>query len=388
MKRLKLAVAVLSLSAAAVTTAVAQPAEPVSGMRWVIDAATSDEFEAPKFDSNKWYNSDPKSWKGRFPALFMPESMSQSNGKLHITCDKFPSPVEYKGQQWTHRGGHIYSKSELNVGAYAECSMKANKTFMSSTFWLITGRNDRTGCGKRCTELDIQECIGFPENHKKTTQMSSNTHSRAIPKDCDVPAGSKGDNCEVSGKVYDDFHTYAAWWKSPKEILFYLDGEYKYTVNPVADFNLPMAVKMVCETYNWSKPPQDGGMTGSQEERTTSYEWVRCYNSIPVGKKQGAANEAANSIFEESVKFASNSAETLSSDAPQLGVVYSSAKGGAMTMQLKDSKGKSIATGKAKLYSGLGNVPVKVKGGKLSAGTYTATVKFGSEKYTESFEVK
>ncbi len=378
----------IAMVSVSVMSAVAQPAEPVSGMRWVIDAATSDEFEADKFNHDKWYNSDPKSWRGRFPALFTPESMSQSDGKLHITCDKFDKPVAYKGQQWTHRGGHIYSKSELTVGAYAECKMKANKTFMSSTFWLITGRSNRTECDRRTTELDIQECIGFPDKHKKTSQMGSNTHSRGIPKGCDVPAGSKGDFCEMPDKAYKNYHTYAAWWKSPREILFYLDGEYKYTVNPVADFNLPMAVKMVCETYNWSKPPQDGGMTGTWEERTTSYEWVRCYNSIPVGRKQGAAGNAANSILSESVKFASDAAETLSATAPMLGVVYSSAKGGAMSMQLKDSNGKSVATAKAKLYSGVGNTPVKIKGGKLAAGKYTATVKFGDEKYTESFEVK
>ncbi len=382
MKRRELLAMLLSLC---VTGAVAQPSEPVSGMRWVVNEATSDEFETNEFDHKKWYNSDPKSWKGRFPGLFMPEAMSVSDGKLHITVDKFPEPVEFKDQMWTHRGGHIYSKAELMVGSYAECSMKANKTFMSSTFWLITGRaGDRTGCDRRTTELDVQECIGYPFDHKKTTQMGSNTHSRAIPEGCDVPKGSKGEHCEVSGKVYDDYHIYGVWWKSPTEILFYLDGEYKYTITPAAPFNLPMVVKLVCETYNWSKPPADGGMTGSFSDRSTSYEWVRCYTSIPVEKKQSKQQMAANAIFEESVKVAVDS-ET---KPAQCSLIYSSAKGGNISVKVKNSDGKVVASASHKALSGVGNIPAELKLGSLPAGKYDVTAEFGSKSAQNTFEIK
>ncbi len=382
MKRNRVLTVLLSLC---VMGAVAQPSDPEPGMRWVINEATSDEFESNEFDSKKWYNSDPKSWRGRFPALFTPEAMSVSNGKLHITVDQFKEPVEYKDQMWTHRGGHIYSKAELMVGSYAECSMKANKTFMSSTFWLITGRaGDREGCDRRTTELDVQECIGYPFDHKKTTQMGSNTHSRGIPEGCDVPKGSKGDHCEVSGKVYDDFHIYGVWWKSPTEILFYLDGEYKYTINPAAPFNLPMVVKLVCETYNWSKPPADGGMTGSFEDRSTSYEWVRCYTSIPVEKKQKKQQMAANAVLDESIKITIDNEAT----PTQSCLIYSSAKGGSISAKITNSSGKVVASSSNKALSGVGNIPMDVKLNTLPAGKYSVTAKFGNKNAESSFEIK
>ncbi len=361
----------------------AQPAEPEPGMRWVIDEATSDEFEG-EFDHDKWYNSDPKSWRGRVPGFFLPESMSVADGKLKLTCDILKKPIIFNKQEFTHRGAHIYSKASLLPGSYAECSMKANKTFMSSTFWLISVAKENEGCNKRTTELDIQECVGFPETQKKITQMGSNTHSRGIPKGCDVPTGSIGNHCEIGAKAYEDFHTYAAWWKSPTEILFYLDGEYKYTVNPKAEFNIPMVVKMVCETYNWSKPPKDGGMTGTFEERTTSYEWVRCYNSIPVGSKQSKSKSALNAIFEESVKFPTDKEQVT---AKQINVCYSSKSEGSLTLSLKNESGKVVATTKSKVYSGMGNVPMKFKK-PIPAGKYTATASLGSKHCVQEVTVK
>ncbi|MEL7341016.1 MAG: hypothetical protein AAGM67_11050, partial [Bacteroidota bacterium] len=88
----------------------------------------------------------------------------------------------------------------------------------------------------------------------------------------------------TAGKVWDDYHVYGAWWKSPTEVQFFLDGEHVYTVTPVADFDLPMYIKLVTETYDWNPVPADGGMTGSWEERTTYYDWVRTWKlDVPTG---------------------------------------------------------------------------------------------------------
>ncbi|GAL80636.1 hypothetical protein JCM19274_1262 [Algibacter lectus] len=38
-----------------------------------------------------------------------------------------------------------------------------------------------------------------------------------------------------------------------------------------------MYLRMVVETYNWNPVPEDGGMTGSKEDRTTTYNWVRSW---------------------------------------------------------------------------------------------------------------
>jgi len=253
------------------------------GYQWKLVKELSDEFEGKTLDQDKWANADPRRWQGRPPGLFLAEAVSVKDGKMQITADKLSTPVNRKGRTFTHQGGHVYSKYKVKLGSYIECRMKANKTFMSSTFWLNNYPDESTGCQSRVTELDIQECIGYPESHPKTQQMGSNTHSRGIPQECqDIPAGSVGAKCQTPGKVYDHYYTYGVWWKSPTELLFYLDGEYKYTITPKSNFDIETRIKLVVETYNWSPVPEDGGMTGTREERTTFYDWVRTYEYLPV----------------------------------------------------------------------------------------------------------
>ena len=168
---------------------------------------------------------------------------------------------------------------------YYETEMKANKTFMSSTFWLINEGKNVKGCDKRTTELDIQECVGQITNPAKWMEnfdqaMNSNTHSRNIPEGCEYLSGSNKSGALTNGKVYDDFHVYGVWWKSKDEVLFFLDGKFQAKVKPPADYDIEMFLRLVVETYNWNKAPEDGGMLGSIEDRTTTYNWVRSWKLV------------------------------------------------------------------------------------------------------------
>ncbi len=69
-------------------------------------------------------------------------------------------------------------------------------------------------------------------------------------------------------------------WKSKDEILFFLDGKLVKNVVPPADFNIEMYLRLVVETYDWNPVPADGGMTGSKEDRTRSYNWVRTWKLV------------------------------------------------------------------------------------------------------------
>lgn len=265
-----------------------------NGKKWELIPILSDEFDGNALNANKWQNTDPRHWVGRTPGIFKANAVSQQNGELKLTNYQLASPETVRGNRYTHAGGYIRSKNKAQVGTYIECRMKANKTFMSSTFWLINLPPEESGCDRRTVELDIQECVGqitgnasWSQNFDKT--MHSNTHSRNVS--CNTPTGSKGGNTSTGGFVYDDYHTYAAWWKSPKEILFYLDGVYKYSATPVADFDLGMYLMMVTETYDWNPVPNDGGMNGSVEDRTTSYQWVRTWQLVD---DNGSSNDEGN----------------------------------------------------------------------------------------------
>ena len=252
--------------------------------KWTKVEVLSDEFTAKNLDEVKWKNTDPAQWIGRTPGLFKKNTVSQSDGNLKLTADLLPAPEVVNGNTFTHAGSYITSNNTAQVGYFIECRMKASKTFMSSTFWLINKRNEGTGCDVRTTELDIQECVGQvtgTASWTKTTdqQMGSNLHSRntSCP---ETPTGSIGGNTLLSAKASEDYHVYGAWWKSATEIEFYLDGKKVRTVVPVANFDLGMYMKMVVETYDWNPVPVDGGMNGTAQDRTTYYDWVRTWKLI------------------------------------------------------------------------------------------------------------
>ncbi|MGC6430785.1 MAG: family 16 glycosylhydrolase [Jejuia sp.] len=249
------------------------------GTKWKLVKSMSDEFNKKEVNEKKWQISGQR-WKGRVPGLFQAENIKQKEGKLQITTKMLEEP---KGK-FTHGGGYVGSREAMRYGYY-ECRMKANKTFMSSTFWLITDRSRAKGCDNRTTELDIQECVGEIVSKAEwmvnfDSKMNSNTHSRDIKEGCDIAKGSVKSSAHAGGKVYDDYHVYAVWWKSKDEILFFLDGKFVNQVKPAADFDLDMHLRMVVETYNWNPVPEDGGMNMSAEDRTTYYDWVRTWELV------------------------------------------------------------------------------------------------------------
>ncbi|MEM6802001.1 MAG: family 16 glycosylhydrolase [Bacteroidota bacterium] len=259
---------------------------------WALVDSLSDDFDKGTFfDEEKWLTS-PKTytnWRGRIPGIFAREAIRVAEGNLQIRASKLRDSlsVMQNGTErfWTHQGGLVRSRKKAQPGYYFEARMKANQTFMSSTFWLINNAKEAgEACDQRVTELDIQECVGkiistgeWAQNFDSS--MHANTHDRR-PKELDCsPNASKGNNSNLAnGKVYEDFHVYGAWWKSPTEILFFLDGEHQFTVEPPSDFDLPMHIMMVVETYNWN-PPHEGadGMDLAEPLRTTYYDWVRTW---------------------------------------------------------------------------------------------------------------
>lgn len=254
-----------------------------SEQEWVLIEEMSDEFKGKKVDEDKWQISG-QGWIGRAPGLFQAENISVHDGGLHITTRLLPEPIVKQNNTYTYGGGYVGSKKGMTYGFY-ECEMKANKTFMSSTFWLINEGKNVQGCDKRTTELDIQECVGQIVNKaawmKEFDQkMNSNCHSRNIPDGCVYEKGSNKSSGEIGGKVYDDFHVYGVWWKSKDEVLFYLDGKFISKVKPPADYDIEMYLRLVVETYDWNKAPEDGGMTGSVADRTTTYNWVRSWKLV------------------------------------------------------------------------------------------------------------
>ena len=259
----------------------AQTPEPPKGKKWVLIDHLSDEFEGNTLNEKKWQKEPIGNdwiWDGRPPALFKASNVVVKNGKLNVTVGKLEKPVVSNGKTFTYQGGIVRSLKPGKVGWYFEAKMKANATVMSSTFWLMS----KYDCEKK-QELDIQECVGYTTD--KTDEWGKEWdkifHSNAIHRKTECHPESERDETFIvtETKNHERFYVYGAWWKSDTEILFYLDGKYAYTLNPTVQWDLPAFIHMAIETYDWNPIPEDGGLvkSGTWEERTTQYDWVRTW---------------------------------------------------------------------------------------------------------------
>lgn len=252
-----------------------------AGQRWVPVVELSDEFEGTQVDDSKW-QTDPNAkgwgWIGRPPGLFRPENVSVDGGKLKVVVSPLPEPRKINGNEFEYQGAIVRSKNPGKLGWYFETRMKANATEMSSTFWLIT----RDAPGGVRQELDIQECVGKMSDRpaKWAKDWDEIFHSNLIFTQKGVEGKvQKQKGIPLSTKNHERFYVYAAWWKSPREVQYFLNGKYMYSLKPDVDWDLPAYIQMAIETYDWNPVPEDGGMVraGTREQRTTQYDWVRVW---------------------------------------------------------------------------------------------------------------
>lgn len=264
------------------------------GMVWKRVEALSDEFNGTALDQAKW-QSDPAAngwrWIGRAPGLFRAENVTVRDGCMQVTVGKLPEPVVIRGHTYTHQGAIVRSLHPGHPGWYFECRMKANATVMSSTFWL----NPKPGTGRRL-ELDIQECVGRTTDRTERwgRKWDQIFHSNLID-------WTKRPKVQLQGSVptptknWERFYVYGAWWKSPDEVRFYLDGKYVYSIKPKTEWDVPSYIQMAVETYDWNPVPDDGGLIehGTLDQRTTRYDWVRVWRLVP---RTGPKEESGSSV--------------------------------------------------------------------------------------------
>lgn len=253
-----------------------------AGERWVPVESLSDEFDGDQIDSSKWQTEPLDNgwgWIGRAPGLFKAENVVVANGRMNVTVGPLPEPVTAHGKYFNYQGAIVRSTEPGRVGLYYETRMKANATAMSSTFWLMT----KDGRGMR-QELDIQECVGHTT--EKTEKWGRNWnqifHSNLIRTETGKPGKVQiQDSIVPRTENHERFYVYAAWWKSPDEVRFYFDGKYAYSLRPDVAWDMPAYLQMAIETYDWNPLPEGGGLvsTGTWEERTTQYDWIRVWRA-------------------------------------------------------------------------------------------------------------
>ncbi|MGJ8694420.1 MAG: ricin-type beta-trefoil lectin domain protein [Thalassotalea sp.] len=267
-----------------------------AGKMWSPVANMSDEFDGNSLDTQKWQDepvANGWTWIGRAPGLFDASAVNVNSGKLRVTVSKLPSPQTVNGNEFLYKGAIVRSINAGQHGWYYETKMKANNTEMSSTFWLMSKNSN---CETK-HELDIQENVGVisPTADAWAANFDHIFHSNMIHRttNCNpTPTQIQGSVLLNNEKNSDRYFVYGAWWKSPTEVRFYLDGKYVYSITPSTPFNVDMWLQMAIETYDWNPVPATGSKVenGTWEERTTQYEWIRTW-------KIEDAPTTTNSVF-------------------------------------------------------------------------------------------
>ncbi|MDC0584741.1 family 16 glycosylhydrolase [Bacteroidales bacterium] len=273
------------------------------GFEWVKNDKFSDEFNGTELDTTKWHKRSPF-WKhGRPPATFRDYAVSVKDGNMQIKN----SVLEEDDPKYNIAGGAVASKAMDAHYGYYESRMKASSISMSSTFWL-KNLPEKDGCTRNRQELDIVEVVGKKKTgHDFNNILHSNTHYQHF--DCDGKKESKsaGGNCPIDPAASEAYHTYGCWWKDANTLLFYLDGEYVFTINPSTEFNdkpfsRPMYMHLVTETYNWETPPTPEELA-DDNNNTTYYDWVRSYTLQPIKKEAVQGLTKPKKYYADSVDF-------------------------------------------------------------------------------------
>lgn len=263
-----------------------------NGKKWEKINKLSDEFEGETLNKKKWV-ADPEAhpdfgWIGRPPALFKESAITLKDGCMNIEVGKLPrnfvSTKYGKAHTYEYYGGIIRATQSISYGNYFECKFKMSKTEMGGGFWLMSKNN----CGKK-HEIDITESIGHVSESAEEwgKKWDKIMHSNTIHRETACNKVTRSQSMmfpEV--KNSEKFYTYGCWWKSPTELLFYLNGKYVYTLKPPVDFDQELFLHFSIESYDWNPIPKDGGkvVSSSKEERTALIDYIRTYKLVNTTK--------------------------------------------------------------------------------------------------------
>ena len=283
--------------------------DPPPGKRWVVVPALTDDFEGTELNTEKWtadHDVHPiLIWPGREPAVFHPDKVTLDSGRVNIEVGKLPEPVvvhEY-GRDITYEyyGGCIRGFTPATVGHYYECEAKMNKTEMGGGFWLAGSR----ACGLR-HEIDITESVGVLTDltHSWAWDWDHIMHSNAFHHEsaCN-PKTQESNKMHLPTKNHEQYYRYGFWWKSPRELLFYVNGEYAYSISGQTDYNQELYLQYDIEAYDWNPFPADGGKVthGTLEERTTHLNYIYTFKLVDADDPhivEFEPNLASNGGFE------------------------------------------------------------------------------------------
>jgi len=115
----------------------------------------------------------------------------------------------------------VTSKTKVKFPIYLEARIKVSNLELSSNFWLLSQNDER--------EIDILEVYGGAADTWFAKNMSTNFHVFLRDEQTNQIISDFNDqthNIPSTGTYWrDQFHRFGAYWKSPTEVTFYIDGQ-------------------------------------------------------------------------------------------------------------------------------------------------------------------
>lgn len=129
---------------------------------WIKYNAFSDEFLGDEIDVNKWYVNPTPTCLNKYAAVDLPENVSQSNGKIHVSLHKLASPIECTPDtngprlySWSQ--GYFVSANPFHYGYLEALITFPNFDKFRSSFWLFTSHGNPSDLDHWYNEIDGYE---------------------------------------------------------------------------------------------------------------------------------------------------------------------------------------------------------------------------------------
>ena len=257
------------------------PADAGNGRTWQIDNALSRDFNQSTKSAalgNAWQDRYINGWRGPGLTQFSSNHTSVGGGHLILSAARVPN---------TNRVycGVATTKGTVRYPVFVEASIKVSGLVLSSNLWLLS-RDD-------VQELDIVELYGSNRQSWFAQRSSSNYHiferdaNNRILKD----NNDQKHHLLPNGVPYRNaFHRFGAYWKSPFEVDFYIDGRKVRELrrNGITDprgrgLDQPMPIILDTEDHAWRS--NQGIVASDAELRNDSInkmrvDWIRVYKPV------------------------------------------------------------------------------------------------------------
>ncbi|NLS14193.1 beta-agarase [Vibrio sp. SM6] len=272
------------------------PAELDDDQKWELQEAYSDSFNYNGKNStftSKWNDKYFHNWIGPGLTYWEQDESWVADGNLIISASRREGTEQVNA-------GVVTSKTKVKYPIFMEANIKVSNLELSSNFWLLSENDQR--------EIDILEVYGGAEDDWFAKNMSTNFHVFFRNNDNTIKSdfNDQTHNTPRWGNYWrDGFHRFGAYWKSPTEVTFYIDGvktpkgsweqvvmkdkDYTGEILDKNIYNMDHEMFLILDTEDHSWRSEAGIIASDADladgSKNKMYvDWIRVYKPVSTGE--------------------------------------------------------------------------------------------------------